>query len=369
MAVGDDLEMQETVLDNHVSIDSIKIGERFRKDLGDLKGLTDSIKEVGLLHPIVVDQDFNLISGQRRLEACKLLGWKKIPVNIVPLRDLMKGEFHENAVRKDFTLPEMVAIKRALEPEVKAEHPQGKHSGANLARDKTRDIVARYVGVSHETLGKAEAIVDHGNKQELAELEGKLRGVSRVYNKMKRRQNLEEAKKKGSPALPDGKYDIILADPPWQYGYEGSQRGKADNHYATMPTDKICEHPIKECFADNALLFLWVTNPLLEDGLRVVKAWGFSYITNFVWVKDKLGTGFMNRSQHELLLICRKGKMPHPVDGDRYSSVIDAPRTEHSVKPPVVYEMIERMYPNRHYLELFKRGKRENWVGWGLEAN
>jgi len=369
MAVGDDLEMQETVLDNHVSIDSIKIGERFRKDLGDLKGLTDSIKEVGLLHPIVVDQDFNLISGQRRLEACKLLGWKKIPVNIVPLRDLMKGEFHENAVRKDFTLPEMVAIKRALEPEVKAEHPQGKHSGANLARDKTRDIVARYVGVSHETLGKAEAIVDHGNKQELAELEGKLRGVSRVYNKMKRRQNLEEAKQKGSPALPDGKYDIILADPPWQYGYEGSQRGKADNHYATMPTDEICDHPIKESFADDALLFLWVTNPLLEDGLRVVKAWGFSYVTNFVWVKDKLGTGFMNRSQHELLLICRKGEMPHPVDGDRYSSVIEAPRTEHSVKPPVVYEMIERMYPNRHYLELFMRGKRENWLGWGLEAN
>jgi ParB family transcriptional regulator, chromosome partitioning protein len=99
-----------------IKIEDIKIDKRFRKDVGDIKKLANSISEVGLLHPIVVNENNELVAGQRRLEACKLFGWSEVPVNVVNLKDIVKGEFHENANRKDFTISEIVEIKKSIEP-------------------------------------------------------------------------------------------------------------------------------------------------------------------------------------------------------------------------------------------------------------
>jgi hypothetical protein len=107
-----------------------------------------------------------LVAGHRRLEACKRLGWGKVPVHIVPLKDLAKGELHENTVRKDFTIEEIVAIKRALEPKLKEEAEKRMKAGRPCAesaqgmRGKTRDITVKFVGVSHDTLAKMEKIVE-----------------------------------------------------------------------------------------------------------------------------------------------------------------------------------------------------------------
>lgn len=97
-------------------IDQIQIGYRYRKDLGDLKPLSASIEEVGLLHPVVVTPAGRLIAGQRRLEACRGLGWTDIPVTVVDLLQAARGEAHENFVRKDLLPSEIVALKRAIEP-------------------------------------------------------------------------------------------------------------------------------------------------------------------------------------------------------------------------------------------------------------
>src|SRR5262249_60596321 len=99
-----------------MKISDIVVGTRHRKDMGDVAGLAASIKELGLLHPIVVRPAGVLVAGERRLRAAKLLGWATIPVSVVDLEAVARGEFAENAVRKDFTLSEAVAIKRALEP-------------------------------------------------------------------------------------------------------------------------------------------------------------------------------------------------------------------------------------------------------------
>jgi N6-adenosine-specific RNA methylase IME4 len=120
--------------------------------------------------------------------------------------------------------------------------------------------------------------------------------------------------------------------------------------------------------AENSMLFLWTTNAHLPNALDTMKKWGFKYISNFVWVKDKIGLGYYMRGKHELLLLGKKGEMPPPEDHNRYPSVIQAQRTEHSAKPNIVYLMIEHMYPNRKYLELFSRNTRENWKMWGHEA-
>jgi ParB/Sulfiredoxin domain len=103
-----------------IPIDKIKVGKRHRRDLGDIDALARSIDSVGLLHLIVMCPDGTLIAGARRLAACKALGWDEVPVRIVDLDKVVRGEFAENSMRKDFTLSEAVAIKRALEPLEKA---------------------------------------------------------------------------------------------------------------------------------------------------------------------------------------------------------------------------------------------------------
>ncbi|KKK49714.1 hypothetical protein LCGC14_3132310, partial [marine sediment metagenome] len=89
---------------------------------------------------------------------------------------------------------------------------------------------------------------------------------------------------------------------------------------------------------------------------------------NMVWVKDKMGTGYYVRNQHELLLIGRRGNLPVPEPGTQPTSVIHAPRTKHSAKPEEVYKLIEAMYPTHPRIELFARQRRENWMSWGNEV-
>src|SRR5215831_16179762 len=104
-----------------IPIDSIKIGSRFRKDLGDIASPAEDIGKIGLLHPIVINQKRELISGLRRIDAFKLLGKSEIPAHIVNLDDIVKGEISENTQRKDFSLEEIIQIKKAVEPEIKTE--------------------------------------------------------------------------------------------------------------------------------------------------------------------------------------------------------------------------------------------------------
>lgn len=145
--------------------DSIKVGTRFRKDLGSIEALVDSIKAVGLLHPIVVDLAGNLIAGERRLVACQRLGWKDIPATVVDLGDhaRLRAEHDENTIRQAFTPSEAVAIAKAIKDMVKT--PVGQHAdqrdGETFAiSGRTVDKAAKFVGMSGRTLEKATAVVE-----------------------------------------------------------------------------------------------------------------------------------------------------------------------------------------------------------------
>jgi ParB-like chromosome segregation protein Spo0J len=154
-------------------IADIKIGKRHRKDLGDIEGFAELIRAVGLLHPVPIRPDGTLVAGERRLAACKLLGWIEVPVHVVPLDEIVRGEFAENWHRKDFTLSEAVAIKRALEPLEKAAAKERQAAGLKQGRNAPRagklperdkgraaDKVAKATGITRRTLEMAEAIVD-----------------------------------------------------------------------------------------------------------------------------------------------------------------------------------------------------------------
>jgi N6-adenosine-specific RNA methylase IME4 len=171
--------------------------------------------------------------------------------------------------------------------------------------------------------------------------------------------------------LPDTIFNVIYADPPWQYSNTGLE-GSAESHYPTMPLNDICSllETKNAQIAKNSVLFLWVTNPLLEDGLRVIKSWGFNYKVGIIWEKPYKNhgkSGWYLQTHHEYLLIATRGKcLPHW----QPQSIAAINKSEHSAKPDIFREIIERMYPDYNYLELFARNQspRKGWVFWGNEA-
>lgn len=173
-------------------------------------------------------------------------------------------------------------------------------------------------------------------------------------------------------------FKTVLADPPWRFI---NRTGKvAPEHrrlsrYETMSVDEIGALPIPALSAQTAHLYLWVPNALLPDGLRVMKAWGFSYKSNIIWHKirkdggsDGRGVGFYFRNVTEILLFGTKGKDARTLAPARSQvNFISARKREHSRKPDEQYHIIETCSPGP-YLELFSRGTRENWSGWGYQS-
>lgn len=164
-----------------------------------------------------------------------------------------------------------------------------------------------------------------------------------------------------------GKFPVLYADPPWIYRNVGLN-GAASNHYPTMTTEAICSLPVVGLTTANAVLFLWAPPPHLECALQVMKAWGFAYKTSLSWTKDRIGTGFYFRAQHELLLLGVKGVGICPDEARRPPSVLNAPRGRHSEKPQGMYDLIEFMYPGLPKLELFARRRRNGWHAWGMRC-
>lgn len=172
------------------------------------------------------------------------------------------------------------------------------------------------------------------------------------------------------------KYNIIYADPPWKYNARNNKDtkfgGGAMGYYSTMSTKDICQLPIKEISDDNCALFLWTTFPRLQDGLLVMKAWGFDYKTvAFNWVKtnknnDKpfFGIGYYTKSNSEVCLLGIKGKMK-PIS-NKVSSIIISPKEEHSKKPNETRERIVKLFGALPRIELFAR---QRWLGWDCWGN
>jgi len=169
-------------------------------------------------------------------------------------------------------------------------------------------------------------------------------------------------------SLPDAKYRVIYADPPWSYGntqpdYHTEQR----DHYPVMPLADICAMPVAALCEPDSVLFLWVTSPILEESFQVIKAWGFRYKASFVWDKVLHNMGHYNSVRHEFLLIATRGSGV-PEVAKLFDSVVSQERTKHSQKPEIFYEIIETLYPSGKRIELFSRSPRDGWDAYGYEA-
>ena len=349
--------------------------------------LKADIASRGVMVPIEYDEQGNVLDGHHRLKICAELGLKDYPKVIrAGMNEKEKREHARklNIARRHLTQEQ----RRGLIREQLTETPQ-----------RSDRQIAAGLGVHHTTVSTQRRELETGG--EISHLKTRLGADGKEYPREAQRKPIaifnpkpseekaiqnpaviekleqgaanlaaavretrREEIKTAPPKQLNGKYDVIYADPPWEYEFSETENRAIANHYPTMKLEEIKN--IKAPCEDNAALFLWATAPKLEEALSVINAWGFNYRTCAVWDKEKIGMGYWFRNQHELLLIGVRGKFSAPQPQDRASSVYREARTQHSKKPDYFYGLIEKMFPNGKYLELFARRRySENWEVWG----
>lgn len=166
-----------------------------------------------------------------------------------------------------------------------------------------------------------------------------------------------------------GKYRIIYADPPWKYGNDmPNYFTEQADHYPLMTVLEVAEMPIVDIAEDDAVLFLWVTSPILEESFQVINAWGFEYKSSFVWDKVKHNMGHYNSVRHEFLFVCTRGSCQPDVQ-KLFDSVQIIERSDtHSEKPEEFRQIIDTIYPHGERIELFARKQVDGWKRHGNEC-
>ncbi|MFB9984348.1 MT-A70 family methyltransferase [Mesorhizobium kowhaii] len=217
-------------------------------------------------------------------------------------------------------------------------------------------------------------VLAHEEKQIVARAK-EIRAARQKVRHAVRLTNMELIAERGRESAPQALariYPVYYGDPCWQYAVRSEVTGReksAENHYPTMPTDEICallagliggDHP--------AVCFLWATNPMLLDGLRVLEACGFTYVHHWIWDKEVAGTGYWGRDRHEILLIGRRGDIAAPLPGTQPETVYRERKGKHSAKPDWFAHQIEKLFPGLAKLELFARAARPGWDVWGFES-
>jgi len=207
-----------------------------------------------------------------------------------------------------------------------------------------------------------------------------------IYNAEQKRRTKRNDLPRLYPDLPEKKYSIIYADPPWDYGgkmqFDKSSKSvelidiqkkifisSANFKYPTLKIKELKKIPIYEIAEDDCLLFMWVTNPHLAQGIELGQAWGFEYKTvAFVWDKMVHNPGQYTLSYCELCLVFKRGRIPKPRGARNIKQLVRVPRGEHSEKPIEVLKNIELMFPEQEKIELFARNKPQGWDVWGLDV-
>jgi N6-adenosine-specific RNA methylase IME4 len=237
---------------------------------------------------------------------------------------------------------------------------------------RARDKAASRFNISGRQLDKIKFLEEHADDETMARLERGETTVGREHKRIRMEQRKAEAvgavESKPEP-LPDGPFDVIVADPSWPYHLrpdDASHRGRVD--YPPMSIEEICELPVPKLAADDAILWLWVTNTHLLDGsaTQVLEAWGFEPKTMLTWAKPSIKAGHWLRGQTEHCIMAVRGKPVHRLTNE--STLLTAPVREHSRKPDEFFERVESLCPGSK-VELFARERRDGWRCWGSETD
>lgn len=373
----------------------------------DFNSLKESIRRNGQLQPLLVWQR-RVLDGRHRLKACAALGiqphFEEVKCSYEEARSMA---FARNINRRNLTVGQRALLAARLAFLKPGQTKASKELGSMLSQEDaaklfavSRDAVQRagnllkgakkatLDAVHNGTMSLNEAVVVmKGSRSSLLtkttpEERKALKvaaGVKERLGKEARHLRLvkQAALSAKNVALPTGsRYSIILADPPWDYDEahdRAASRMIPHNHYPVMSVDALrAQLDVESIAAKDSMLFMWCPASLLPSGLELMQAWGFRFVSNWVWHKTgprlHCGGGTA-KMHHELLLVGTRGSGLTILDTmEREPSVFTAPVTKHSAKPLVVHERLEALYPDVSRIELFSRSNRTGWTMFGNEV-
>ena len=362
-----------------------------------VKSLADSFALLGQLQPITITKSNLLLSGMHRLEAAKMLGWETIKAEVF-IGDEFEAELveiDENLMRNELTVLEQ-GEHLLRRKELIGMKPWRPNKGATVAHLKTMDEIAEAIGAPKRTIQAKTQIA----RDILPEVKEEIRntdiadsttqllklarqepekqieiakaiagGAENVDNAI-REIAKENNKNKPIPEIPEGKYSVIYADPPWPVGSIVMDKWESpiDDKYSTMTIDDIKALPVKDLSHDKCSLFMWTTHTFLPEALEIIKEWGFKYSCCITWDKGGGWTQFGFHKRTEFLLYAYKGGINVNQYGNAIPTLITEKKTYHSKKPDSIRDLIRGKTPEPR-LEMFARGEYEGWTVWGNEVS
>lgn len=342
--------------------------------------LEANIVENGCLSPLIVwEQENVLLDGHNRKEICERRG---IPFEVRPLslpdrQSAIRWILDNQLGRRNLT-PDQFRV--LLGERYLAEKQQGRRTDITYPHIGEKSITAERIasdhGVSKNTVERAAAVVrDLPLKEKQAIMRGEKtllqakREQKEARREATRAENAAVIKRAPSLEVVSSVFSTIVIDPPWDWSDEGDadQLGRSRPDYATMTIDQIAALPVSRLAAQDAHLYLWITNRSLPKGFALLDAWGFRYITALTWVKPHYGMGNYFRGQTEHVLFGVRGSLP--LKRKDVGTVFHAPRGSggHSSKPSEFLDIVESCSPGP-YLEMFSRAGRDGWTRWGQDA-
>jgi len=368
----------------------LKVNPEYQKLLPKLpqeeyEALKESIKTEGQHYPIIVNDEGFILDGHHRFQICQELSLTpKYEIKEFPsVLHEKKFVIESNLLRRQLTTFQRIEMaqplieiekeimKQSLEKQPRSDNGKFQPLSKNLENGDhgILDTLAPKFGVSHETLRQALWLMDNAPEEELEALRSDERAISNLYKETKRWQTIDDLKEKAKhlPRI-EGKYNVIVVDPPWAYGTTYDPQGRrCASPYPEMSIEELKQLEIP-C-AEDCVLWLWTTNAFIHDAFHLLEAWGFEPKTILTWVKNTIGLGNWLRGQTEHCILAVKGKPI--IDLTNQATVLFAESKEHSKKPVEFYKLVDSLcYGSK--LDFFGREKHEGWEIYGtleLEHN
>jgi N6-adenosine-specific RNA methylase IME4 len=375
-------------------ISSIKIGYRHRKELGDIPGLWEDVKDGKLLHPPRILEDGTLISGLRRIEAFKYGGQTEMPFTVGEVEDHLQAEFMENNSRLDFSPRELFNITRALKQRWQKESRERQGTRTDIGENlpevvPVRDRLASIGNMSGPSFSKLEQVFEAAAAHpeifgDIADELERTNNIDKAFVQLRHRQKRNGSK--NLPVLPPGKFSVIIVDAAWDMKRIDTivALSPKELDYDTMSNEEIrnfFQNYVVPIAADDCHLFVWVPQTYLPFALSMLTELGFTYGYLHTWHKT---TGFQpfNRPKYnsEFVIYAYKGS-PKFVDTTAFSTcfpnftketeiddeealAIENTSRQHSRKPDLFYDTIRRVTDGRR-IDMFSRESREGFDQFG----
>ena len=365
--------MQTLQVNTTLNLDDIIINLEYEEIIPPLtddefERLKNSIAEVGLYEPIVVNKERVILDGHHRFKACKDVG--VLPRFTIKSFDTKIAEeiyvIETNVIRRQLNQYHLTTLGLSLEEKYAVQATENMLKGVTLSQNKERvhseEKAAKAIGLKKSTYYNAKYVLKNGTITQLELFKKGKKRAGSLYREIKHKEKIEELKAE-IPELvePHGDYEVIVVDPPWPYGTEyDADAGRRASPYPELDLEKI--KAIELPASENCVLWLWTTNRFLHEAFHVLEAWGFEPKTVLTWVKDRMGLGRWLRGQTEHCILAVKGSPI--VNLTNQTTALHAFNKGHSTKPDEFYELVDE-YCIGNKLDWFSRTPRERWSTFG----